>query len=84
MGTVSVLRDRIITGNTMAHPGPEIMPATPHTMPLALVEYDGMNSFYNELAPSWNGAPATGDVNAVPTSALMARSMGAVVPAGRP
>lgn len=83
MGAVSVLRDRIMSGNQAAAPDPSMLPATPHVMPLALIEYDGMNSFYNELEPAWSSAASTGDVNAVPLAALAHRSMGAVVPAGR-
>ena len=82
---MSVLRSRIITGNQMAystdHPGPAMMPATPHVTPLAVVEYQPMDSWYNEI---WWQPPATGNWNAVPIPTLMRGSMGAVIPAGRP
>ena len=82
MGAVSVLRSRIITGNQMVtgQPNPGGTSATPRVMPLAVVTYAPMDSWYNEV---WWQPPADGGPNAVPIPALMKGSMGAVIPAGR-
>ena len=81
---MSVLRSRIVSGNTMAtHQAVAGLPATPHVMPLAVVTYAPSVTWYNEI---WYQPPATGNWNAVPVATLVKGSMGAVVPvpAGRP
>ena len=81
---MSVLRSRIVSGNSMTG-GHAVanMEATPHVMPLAVIDYQPSVTWYNEI---WYQPPATGNWNAVPVATLMQRSMGAVVPvpAGRP
>ena len=86
MGAVSVLRSRIVSGNTMAtstRVAVGSLATTPHVMPLAIITYAPSVTWYNEI---WYQPPATGNWNAVPVKTLMRGSMGAVVPvpAGRP
>jgi hypothetical protein len=77
---VSVLGARLRTGGQMA---PMVHPYgttdTPMVMPLARVEYDGMNLTYADMEPL-----NTGDVNAAPLPATAPGSWGQVVAAGRP
>jgi hypothetical protein len=81
---VSILHSRIIRhggqqpGN--GHPGPAVMPETPHVMPLALVSYQWGTGYYQDLYPS---QLASGDVNAVPLAVTMRGPWGEVMPAGR-
>lgn len=79
---MSVLQKRILeygTTDPMAGFSPVGTEATPMTMPIAHVRYDGANLFYDDLHPLY-----TGDVNAAPIPASAPGRWGQVVGAGRP
>lgn len=63
---MSVLQQRILTGNQIAHYHPHGTGATPMMMPLAVVHYDGEQALYGTLHPlvTADGAviPARADV----------------------
>jgi hypothetical protein len=78
---MSVLRNRILAqgGGASGSYHPYGTSATPMIMPLAAVEYDGVNLAYQDMHPL-----NTGDVNAAPVAATAPGSWGQVVAAGRP
>jgi hypothetical protein len=76
---MSVLRSRIMAPGVMGDYHPYGTSATPMTMPLAAVEYDGANLSYQDLAPL-----DTGDVNAAPVAATAPGTWGQVAAAGSP
>lgn len=76
---MSVLRDRLTTGNSVTTSKPYGTGQTPMEMPLARVEYSQGLAFYDDLVPLW-----TGDVNAAPMAATMPGPFGRIAAAGRP
>ena len=76
---VSVLHKRLTTPNYVVPVHPYGTADTPMVMPIARVEYNGMDVFYEDLHPLW-----TGDVNAAPLAATAPGRWAQVVPAGRP
>jgi hypothetical protein len=86
-GTGSVLSNRILyqdqANNVFAQSHLRAaagrLPATPVTLPLAVVEYHGLELTYQEMQPIY-----TGDVNAAPLPATSPGGWAQVRAAGRP
>lgn len=76
---MSVLQDRLTSGNQVTAVRPYGTPATPMVMPLAKVTYEAGTLSYAELVPLW-----TGDVNAAPIAAETPGAWGRVARTARP